>query len=187
MAWRMDEQVVRGVIDNRTRGTVTGQLWLAGRAAPVELRLAGDGWRDLAGRRLEFTNPEPKPGQDDGLAAWQEGVVGDITAARKVKVPEVSMEELMKLYEQRKPFPWHWGNSLYLEWFSRRNGRVVIESAAYILRIVGDPAWDMTEAEEVAQREANARALTGFMDRLVEGLEQAEQDDATGSDGEPAE
>ena len=144
MAWRIDEHVIRGEIDNRTRGRTWGRIWFVGRPAPVELDLKGDCWRDLAGRRLEFSNPEPKPGLLGSFYPDQNGLVGDITASRKVKVPEVSMDELMKLYEQRKPFPWHWGNSLYLEWFSQRNGRVMIESASFELRIMGEPTWEMT-------------------------------------------
>jgi hypothetical protein len=35
MAWRIEQSVVRGEIDNRVRGRVTGRLWLAGRPEPV--------------------------------------------------------------------------------------------------------------------------------------------------------
>ncbi len=168
MAWRIDEPVVRGEIDNRTRGRVTGRIWLFGRQEPVELDLKGDCWRDLAGRRLEFTNPQPKPGDLGKFAVLQKGAVGDITASRKVKVPEIPMDQIGEYYAAKKPWPWHWGNSLYLEWFSERNGRVVIETAEFELKIVGDPAWEMTPEEEIEQRKANGRAITGFMDRMVE-------------------
>jgi hypothetical protein len=191
MAWRIDEQVIRGEIDNRTRGRVTGRIWFAGRAEPVELDLAGNCWRDLAGRRLEFANPEPKPGRLTGLAARQTGAVGDITASRKVKVPEIPMDQIGEYYSRRQPFPWHWGNSLYLEWFGERNGRVVIESAAFELKIVGDAAWEMTSPEEEDQRRANAQALTGFMDRLTQALaaaaEKAEEDSAENDDADDEE
>lgn len=30
MAWRLHEHVLRGEIDNRARGRVTGRVWLAG-------------------------------------------------------------------------------------------------------------------------------------------------------------
>lgn len=168
MAWRIDESVIRGEIDNRVRGRVTGRIWFLGLAEPVELDLGGNAWRDLAGRKLEFTNPEPKPLEIDfrNFAPRQVGVIGDCTASRKVKVPEVSMDELMKLFEQRKPFPWHWGNSLYLEWFSESNGRVMIESASYTLVVSSDVTWDMTPDEEREQRIANGRAMTGFFERL---------------------
>ena len=171
MAWRIDESVLRGEIDNRTRDRVTGRIWFEGLARPVELALTGNAWRDLAGLRLEFVNPVAvkKPLSADevaGFAARQTGVVGDCTASRRVKVPEVTMDELMDLYRQRKPFPWHWGNSLYLEWFSDTNGRVVIESASFLLTVSPDIAWDMTPEEEAVQRRKNAKAMGGFMQQL---------------------
>ncbi len=168
MAWRIDEAVIRGEIDNRLRGRVTGRIWFAGRAEPVALDLAGNCWRDLAGRRLEFANPEPQPGLPESFAARQTGSTGDITASRKVKVPDIPLDQIGEYYAARKPFPWHWGNSLYLEWFSARNGRVVIESASYVLKIVGDPAWEMTPEQETEQRKANGEAITGFMNELTE-------------------
>ena len=166
MAWRIDKQVIRGEIDNRRKGHVAGRIWLTGREVPVELVLAGNPWADLAGHTLRFTNPEPEPGLSDGFAARQNGVVGDITASRKVKVPDCSEEEFIQCYEERRPFPWHWANSLYLEWFSESNGRVVIESSSYQLEIDAEPAWTMSEGDEEAQRIRNAEALTDFMNRL---------------------
>ena len=148
MAWRIDEHVARGEIDNRVRGRVTGRIWFAGRPEPIVLELKGNCWRDLAGRRLEFTNPEPKPGLSDSFAARQEGAVGDITASRKVRVLEFPPEDMHLYYKTGREMPWHWGNSLYLEWFSARNGRVVIETTNFELRIVGGAAWEMTEAEK---------------------------------------
>lgn len=176
----LDEHVVRGEIDNRTRGRTTGRIWLAGRAEPVELALTGDCWRDLAGRRLEFVNPEPKPGLPESFAVRQVGAVGDITASRKVKVPDFPLEDMHLYYKTGRELPWHWGNSLHLEWFSQRNGRVVIETASFELKIVGEPAWEMTGAEEVTQRCANGEAMGGFMQRLgeaVDGVDQASEGD----------
>jgi hypothetical protein len=173
MAWRVDEFLVRGEIDNRARGRVTGRLWFADCADPIELDLGGDAWRDLAGRRLVFTNPQPKPGLPAGLRVRQTGVVGDITASRKVKVPEIPLEQIGEYYEARKPWPWHWGNALYLEWFGAANGRVVIESTDYKLTISGDPTWDMTPAEEEEQRHANGEAIVQFMDRLGDAVSAA--------------
>ncbi|MCW1887229.1 hypothetical protein OKA04_21000 [Luteolibacter flavescens] len=188
MAWRIDEHVIRGEIDNRTRGKVTGRIWFVDREEPVTLELEGNAWRDLAGHLLRFTNPEPKPGLRDGFATLQDGVAGDITASRKVKVPDVSMEELLVCYEKKQPFPWHWGNSLYLEWFSQYNGRVVIETAGFTLELDDTAVWTMSEEEEVAQRQANAEAMTTFMDRMlaatVAGAGDEDDDDAPQSKAE---
>lgn len=182
MAWRIDEHVIRGEIDNRTRRCTTGRIRFVGRAEPVELELAGDCWRDLAGRRLEFVNPEPKPGLPESFAARQVGSVGDITASRKVKVLDFPLEDMRLYYKTGREMPWHWGNSLYLEWFSQRNGRVVIETASFELKIVGEPAWEMTEAEEETQRRANGAAMTGFMDRLAEAAAQEDASDEAGEE-----
>jgi hypothetical protein len=170
MAWRIDEHVTRGEIDNRIRGRVTGRIWFVGRDEPIVLDLAGNAWRDLAGRHLEFVNPEPTPGLAPSFAARQKGTTGDITASRKVRVPEIPMSQIGEYYLAKKPFPWHWGNSLYLEWFSVTNGRVVIESASYQLTISPESAWDMTPEEEEAQRVANAAGLGTFMERASEAL-----------------
>ncbi|HTO05356.1 MAG TPA: hypothetical protein VL069_16730 [Opitutus sp.] len=91
MAWRIDEHVTRGEIDNRIRDCVTGRIWFFGRDEPVILALTGNAWRDLAGHRLEFVNPEPKPGLSPSFAAHQRGTTGDITASRKVRVPDIPM------------------------------------------------------------------------------------------------
>jgi len=177
MAWRIEESLIRGELDNRIRGRVTGRLWFTGREEPVVLELQGNPWRDLAGHVLRFTNPEPKPGDLGNFASLQRGVTGDITASRKVKVPDCSMDELMVYFEARKPFPWHWGNSLYLEWHSETNGRVVIESASYTLELDADCTWSMDEATEQEQRTANGQAMVAFMEQLTGAMEAAAQED----------
>lgn len=166
MAWRIEEQVIRGEIDNRTPGRVIGRIWFAGREEAVELELEGNPWRDLAGHVLKFTNPDPKPDDGSRISSYQRGVVGDMTASRKVKVPDCSMEELMEFYSAKQPFPWHWGNSLYLEWFSDTNGRVVIEAAHYQLEVDAEPSWIPSEQDEAARQSLNAEAMAKFMDRI---------------------
>jgi hypothetical protein len=184
MAWRIDEQVVRGEIDNRTRGRVIGRIWFLGLETPVELDLNGNAWRDLAGRRLSFVNPEPRAGDVGRLAIRQVGVVGDCTASRKVKVPDVSHDELIELLQADQSFPWHWGNSLYLEWFSARNGRVVIESATFQLTIDPDTTWEMSASEEEEQRAANGAAMTQFMDRLTKSAKPPTDEGAPANEAE---
>lgn len=174
MAWRIDESVVRGELDNRTRDRVTGRIWLAGRPDPLELELTGNAWRDLAGRRLEFINPKPVAADFHGLTTLQKGVIGDFTASRKVKVPDVPKEDRLELYKLKQPFPWHWSNSVYFEWYSAANGRVVIESVNYELTIDPEIAWDMSAAEGEAQGHANANAMRAFMDELA-GLDEPEK------------
>ena len=89
MAWRLNKSVVKGEIDNRKPGKVTGRVWLAGRQDPIVLDLEGNPLKDLAGARVSFSNASPAPGDEVGLNPLQKGVVGDITGSRKVRVPDV--------------------------------------------------------------------------------------------------
>jgi hypothetical protein len=185
MAWRIHESVIRGELDNRERGRVTGQIWLAGRPEPLVLDLQGNCARDLAGRRLEFVNPHPVEAEWRGLVPRQVGVTGDITASRKVRVPDVPKAELMRCLEERRPFPTHWANSLYLEWFSEYNGRVVIESADFALTVIGEAAWEATPAEEEEQHRRNAAAMSAFMGSLAEAVEQWREENLGPNETEP--
>ena len=167
MAWRIDEAVAHGEIDNTVEGRTTGRIWLAGRDEPLILSLDGDCWRDLAGTRLQFENPSPKAVPDsDALDVDQAGIVGDMTASRKNKVPAVSEEEFHELYQSNQEVPYEWRNTLYLEWFSEINGRVVIESAAYILTI-SPHEWEMDEDAEDAQKLANLNSMRDFMAQVI--------------------
>ncbi len=167
MAWRIDEAVAHGEIDNTVEGRTTGRIWLAGRDEPLILSLDGDCWRDLAGTRLQFENPTPKPVPDaQALDIDQAGIVGDMTASRKNKVPTVSEEEFHELYQSDREIPYEWRNTLYLEWFSEINGRVVIESAGYILTI-SPHEWEMDEDAEDAQKLANLNSMRDFMAQVI--------------------
>jgi hypothetical protein len=161
MAWRIHEHVLRGKIDNRTRGRVKGEIWLAGIDQSLVLDLTGDGAPDLAGCELSFENPKPIPMTTSPPAPQQCGPAGDITAARKVRVFDVPIEEAMAMYRRGETPPEHMANSLYLEWFSQRNGRVVIESADYRLQI-SEPAWRYTPGEIAKLERRTAEEETPF-------------------------
>jgi hypothetical protein len=64
----------------------------------------------------------------------------------------------------------HMANSLYLEWFSEANGRVVIESADYELTI-STPQWRMTPVEDEQRARDAAGGMDQFMQRLTEAIE----------------
>lgn len=175
MAWRIQDYVERGEIDNREKGRVTGRLWLDGIDEPILLELAGNPYRDLAGQYLRFLNPNPKPlpEQMRSFAGEQTGVIGDMTAARKVKVLDIPDDQFEHYYTNKIPMPYHWGNCLYLEWHSVRNGRVVIEATDYVLEVEPEATWQMSGEEEAAQLEANGRAMIDFMEQLIEATKAA--------------
>jgi hypothetical protein len=171
MAWRIADNVIRGELDNQTPGLVQGKIWLAGREAPLALRLSGNGHKDLAGCKLTFSNPAPKTDPTVALNAEQTGVVGDMTAARKVRVIDNLDYEAIK---EDEPFTEHMANALYLEWFSEANGRVVIESTDYEIGI-GEPTWRLSPEDEARQHEANAEAMQTFMERISESFDPREE------------
>jgi hypothetical protein len=172
MAWRIHDSVQRGEVDNRERGVVRGKVWLRGVAEPVVLDLKGNACADLAGCLLTFENPgEPFPMRADArLNPVQRGTIGDLTASRKVRVLEMPIAEAYLRKKKGLPVPEHMANSLYLEWFSEANGRVVIESADYKLTI-SPPVWKLSADEEEQRRKSAAEGFAGFMGKLSETIE----------------
>ncbi|HET9800925.1 MAG TPA: hypothetical protein VFP82_04505, partial [Chthoniobacterales bacterium] len=174
MAFRIHDSVVRGEIDNRTKGTVRGKIWLEGWAEPMTLELKGNAHSDLAGSLLTFTNPEsrfPHP-HLDSLAKLQRGAAGDMTASRKARILDIPVEQAYMMSKQKKGKPpEHLANSLYLEWFSESNGRVVIESADYQLTISA-PEWQLTAEEQAQGARDAAEAMQDFLQKLTDAVDQ---------------
>src|SRR5205814_7860144 len=72
--------------------------------------------------------------------------------------------------------PEHIANGVYLEWFSERSGRVVIESADYRLQI-SEPAWRYSK-EEIAERDRRiAEHETPFAIAITQDGETQEWDE----------
>jgi hypothetical protein len=89
-----------------------------------------------------------------------------MTASRKNKVPDVTDAELSELLTLEQDIPFVWRNILYLEWFSEINGRVVIESGSYRLK-VSPHEWQMDEDAENAQKLANLNSMRDFMAQMI--------------------
>lgn len=177
MAFRLDQAIVRGELDNTEQGHLRGRIWLEGREQPLMVDLEGDAWRDVAGARITFTNPEPRRQKNQGdLKPAQHGIVGDITVSKKVKQITASDEEWQRCMEEGKQPPYEWRNSLYIEWFSEENGRVVIESADFELQIT-EFTWQMDEAEEQAQQFANLNAMRNWLATIIQRPEKKDDDD----------
>jgi hypothetical protein len=173
MAFRIEDSVVRGEIDNRTKGIVRGKIWLEGRAEPLTLELKGNAHPDLAGCLLTFNNPgSPFPHPHlESLAPLQRGAVGDITASRKARVLDIPVAEAYLMAKRKEKPPEHLANSLYIEWFSETNGRVVIESTDYQLTISA-PEWRLTEEEDQQRARDSEEAMQDFLKKLTDAVEQ---------------
>ncbi len=166
MAWRIHNAVVRGEIDNRIPGVTTGKIWLIHQLEPLEVNLTGNCWRDIAGCCLSFINPSPDYSQQaPELAQPQSGNVGDMTASLKCRVIDDDSEQPSAT----------WNNVLYLEWFDRCNGRVLIETVDYQLSIT-ESVWAMDTAEEDVQKFENQRAMRDFITTIIQRRDQASED-----------
>jgi hypothetical protein len=171
MAFRIEESVIRGEIDNRVKGTVCGRIWVEGRVEPVTLELEGNAWPDLAGCLLKFTNPRKriKDPRLEKLHPVQRGSIGDLTASRKVRIFNLPAEEAYLMSKRGEKPPEKMANCLYLEWFSEANGRVVIESVDYELWISA-PEWQMTHDENEARAEQAASGMNRFIQKLTDAI-----------------
>ena len=172
MALRIHDSVVRGEIDNREKGIVRGRIWLIDRAEPIVLELKGNVCGDVAGCLLTFENPGEKQTQPNlkNIHSIQHGTAGDITASRKVRVFDIPVLEAYEMLKHGEKPPEHMSNSLYVEWYSEGNGRVVIESADYQTRI-SPSAWQLSQADEI-ERAKNAEAgWNNFTKKLSEAVE----------------
>jgi hypothetical protein len=172
MAFRIHDHVVRGEIDNRSKGTVRGKIWLEGRTEPIILELKGNAHPDVAGCLLTFSNLGARFAHPDldSLTSLQRGAVGDMTGSRKARVFNVPVDELYRASKQNQKPAEHLRNSLYLEWFSESNGRVVLESADYELTI-SPPVWQLTEEENEQRAKEAAEAMQDFLGKLTERIE----------------
>src|SRR5258708_29457419 len=176
VAFRIHESVARGEVDNRMKGIVRGKIWVEDRAEPVVLELQGNAWPDLAGCLLKFTHPQKRIPQAhlDSLHPTQRGCIGDLTASRKVRVFDVPLQTALGVIRRKEKPPEHMANSLYLEWFSEANGRVVIESADYELTI-SPPEWRLTPEEDADRAKQAAAGMADFMEKLTEAIEQQQR------------
>ncbi len=172
MAFRIQDSVERGEIDNRVKGIVRGKLWLHGFEEPVKLDLKGNACPDLAGCLLKFKNhaktfplrKEPK------FNPLQRGKIGNLSASQKVRVFTIPDEEAFAMIDRGAKPPERVANALYLEWFSEGNGRVVIESADFELNISA-PEWRLTPAEEKQRAQAAEAGWEMFSKQLNDAVE----------------
>jgi hypothetical protein len=183
MAWRPADWVLDGELDNTHRDWTIGWIRLLDREEPLRLKLAGNCHPDFAGWRFRLVRPEPlpawtKPADYEGIATDQSGTIGDVTADQMLHHYECSDDEFVRLLHDGRRPPTTLHKALYLEWFSHRNGRVVIQSTRLKVERLGERAFELTEDEWQEQAKYNQRETHFFMDRLGDALAQQPMDDA---------
>lgn len=160
MAWRPNDNLVQGELDNTTLGKVTGWMIFIRRGdipLKVDFYLEGDFHEDIRGKRIRLTNANPKyiDGEldknityMDGFSEIQTGGVGDITSGIPVNG--------LALYVS---YP-------YIEWYSEENGRVVLELDHDQVETICDMspfAAPLKECERKARCEERHRRFHDFL------------------------
>jgi hypothetical protein len=153
MAWRLEDSLVRGVLDNPAPGVIRGTLWLEGREDPLEVELQGNPQPDILGCRIEFHRRRGKAcAAVDIPQGLGKGRVGHFTASRRVRTPQLpeqyckdGVSDLSAALSEMglagvARLPSRWENALYIEWYVDRVNRVCIESVDFTLTI-SEPAW----------------------------------------------
>lgn len=195
MAWRITDLVESGEIDNTQRDRVFGWIRLTGRAEPLRLELSGNCHPDLAGWRFRVVRVEPVPKwaeetNIDGLSTDQTGQAGDITADQLLQHYECPVEELLARIRAGEPPPTDLRKALYLEWYSERNGRVVIQSTRLAVERLGERAFELTEEDlrrkaEAAQRELDELRRQGYIiEEIGPGITAFSSPDASTDDSD---
>jgi hypothetical protein len=151
MAWRPTQYLIEGQLDNAHPGKVTGWMKFAGKKEKVTFDLEGNFHRDIRGAKIRFTGDAYEDQADidgekyfEGFASEQTGKAGDVTAG----LPPQDYVE----------YP-------YIEWYSRENGRVVIELQPVQVEVIGKPIPAM-ESFPVS-REEQSRNMAEFLGGLA--------------------
>ena len=156
MAWRPSDCLIEGELDNTNPDKITGWMRFTGMKRRVIFNLVGNFHRDIRGAKIKLhgeANPkhaatdEPSGEYMQGFSYSQRGEAGDITAGR----PPVDYVD----------YP-------YIEWYSKQNGRVVIELDPTQIEIVGKPI-PAIESDPISRKEQNAK-MTTFLDSLADSL-----------------
>ncbi len=153
MAFRPTEYLICGELDNTVQGKVTGWMRFVGIKGKVTFDLEGNFHRDIRGAKIRLiggaTDSEPDAeGYMQGFAPHQTGKVGDITAG----LPPAD----------------YISGSVYVEWYSQLNGRVVLELEQDQLQLLSRPI-PACESDPISREEQN-RSMAEFLGSLAQEL-----------------
>jgi hypothetical protein len=183
MAWRPTSWVIDGELDNTVQGWTIGWIGLEGRAEPLKLKLAGNCHPDLAGWKFRIVRTEPSLDRDEpldyaGIATDQSGTIGDVTADQVLQHYECSTEEFLRLCRAGQRPPTTLRKALYLEWFSHRNGRVVIQSTRLAVERLKERTFELTDEQWTEQAKQNHEEMAFFMHQIGDALSHQATKDA---------
>lgn len=95
----------------------------------------------------------------EGFATEQVGRAGDILADQILRHFDCPVEELLARIRAGEPPPEDLRPALYLEWYSDRNGRVVIQDTRLGVERLGQRTFELTEEDLRREHEEGERRL----------------------------
>ena len=128
MTLRLEDSLVRGELDCREKGRVTGRLWLLGRSDPVVVELTGLPSRDMAGLLLRLKCEYPPEEQAPSLPTSQIGRLLVCTASERKRIPEGAERDIRMRVHKRIPHPWCQRNVVHLEWVNAEGEHVILQN-----------------------------------------------------------
>jgi len=190
MAWRPSDWVIGGELDNTTLGWTIGSVQLQGRDKLLQLKLAGNFHPDLAGWKFRIVRLDPIPdwvGEPDfsGLRTDQSGTIGDVTADQMLHHHECSAEEFVRRTHAGDRPETSLRKSLYLEWYSHANGRVVIQDTRLAVERMGERAFELTKEQWIEQTKQNGEEIHYFMEQLTDALNESDSDESDSDESSP--
>jgi hypothetical protein len=155
MAWRLNELLIEGELDNTVQNKVTGWIRLAGMKERIEFDLEGNFHRDIRGARVKLSGDGKSAIIDQaqkylaGFSHKQSGKVGDMTAG----LP---------------PYDYTPQGDAYFEWYGDENGRCVIELDTDQVELLSQPipACESDPISREQQAGNMAEFLCGIADEL---------------------
>jgi len=153
MAFRPTRFLIEGELENIDPNKVTGWMKFAGLKENVTFDLGGNFHRDIRGAKIRLIGgaTDNESGAEEylqGFASHQTGKVGDITAG----MPPAD----------------YVSGSVYIEWYSQLNGRVVLELEQDQIELLSTPI-PAIESDPISREEQN-RNMSEFLGSLAQEM-----------------
>jgi hypothetical protein len=105
-------------------------------------------------------------------------VIGDVTDDQMLQHYDCTTEDFLRLCHEGKRPATSLRQALYLEWFSHRNGRVVIQSTSLAVERIGERSFELTEEQWQEQAKQNEEEMGYFTYRIADALENSGPQDS---------
>lgn len=165
MAWRPNNNLIEGVLSNTVPGKASGWIdfYREGKS-PLHctLELDGDFLDDIRGRIVHFWNDSPSDmGADGSLGRNEPGFMDTMTQVQAGKTGDITFAN---------------GRFLCVEWYSKRNGRIVLEIDRQSVEVLGD----VVDLATLPPPKSHPEAFDGYMRQVAVALRKETKDPAAG-------